>query len=185
MSAPKIIIDFFGAMHLVALRAAANDLGMSPKTLTTLCTCLGVPKFHLDNLAYIDPIQLCIALKCATRVGQPDFLAPGSKKKSKSSKNSLDRHHQTTTLDPATLRDNLTSILAELAYSKKLLSFRTHSEAMKYARVAAERLVLAGFSQVPATAQRLMESRALRNHRQKHGTHILDDLSGPIYPIAP
>lgn len=168
------VLDFFGALRLIDVKIAARELGLSNPTMQSLCRALGVPILHLGTKRYIDPVQLTIGMKAVSRIGADEFLFPGSKTLKRGTRMPEPHARQ---LDPKKLRDNLIPILIELAYSRDLLSFKTQEEALRYARRAAERLVVAGFASIPATAQAMMRRPGLKRLIDKHGPDFIKPLA--------
>lgn len=142
------------------LRAFAPH-GLTRKGFRALLRALSVPVIYLGQSRLVDHLSFTIAMRAICRIGQPDFVAPGS--------DPLDRgkmptgRPSRTFLDPAYVRDNLTAILAELIATRvDPASTATHSSFTKAATAAVDRLMGASFQSLPPDEQAAYAYEVLR-----------------------
>lgn len=133
------------------LRAFAPH-GLTRKGFRALLRALSVPVIHIGQSRLIDHLSFTIAMRAISRIGEPDFLAPGCQP--------LDRGRRPSTrpctskLDPAHVRDNLTAILAELIATRvDPSSTATHSSFTRAASLAVDRLMGAHFQSLSPDEQ--------------------------------
>lgn len=148
-----------------------SPLGLSRNTLRRFFQALSVPTLHLSNTRYVDAFTLSLALRAVLRIGEPDFLAPGSALSLKGRKS----RRTTNALNPARLRSDLESLIFELLAAHKTRAWDIPStQIADAAREAARRLIHAGFISLPHDVQREYTRQAL--------TAVQAD---PIDPRAP
>lgn len=137
--------------------AAFRPFGLSTRGFRALCQALSVPMIHIGRTRLVDHLSFCIALRAVSRIGEPDFLAPGSKPLTTSNR----PRRSTTRLVPSHLRKSLTLVLAELLASRSLSSIQTDRTALEAAAAkAAHRMLLAGYSSAPAALQKRLATQA-------------------------
>ena len=151
-----------GSAHrFYSLDRYAEAMGLRIPTLTRLLNVLGVPWIEIGKTRLVNHAMMEIALHAVSRIGQPNFLCPGSK--------TIDRGHDqfprntTTTLDLDYVRQEMEAILLEIALLKKLRGARPTQDDMAIAREAADRMIQNMIHLTPARALRLFSEEAERN----------------------
>jgi hypothetical protein len=84
--------------------------GVSRKAFRRFLKALHVPVIYIGRQRFIDHLSFSLALRAISRIGQPDFLFPGCIHLASPPAPS----NTTDTLDPAYVKRNLRSLLAEL-----------------------------------------------------------------------
>lgn len=114
-----------------------KPLGVTRRGFRAWLHSLGVPIIHIGKVRMIDQLSFSLALRAISRIGQPDYFAPG-----------CDAIHKglakTSTLDQAYVTKNLEIIISELLAARRLFRGKDKTEVAKAAREAARRMVLAG-----------------------------------------
>lgn len=132
-------------------------LGLSRKGLRALLKSLSVPSIEIGRHRLVDSVSLFLALRSVLRVGEPDFLAPGSDSKNRGLTKGC-----RTRLDVDHFRRNLEVVVAELVYARKVNSLSIDVDAIRLAaRNAAERMALAGLQLLPAREQEKYDRKAV------------------------
>jgi hypothetical protein len=145
-----------------------QEMNLTRHNFRRLCECLTIPMIEIKHHRLVDPVQFLIAMKALMRIGgNPLYLCPGCHTLEKAVRKR--RRGVVPTLNPEYVKENLTSILAELIYSKDNLSLSSPTEALNYAKLAAERLHYAALAALPAEEQAKFESEALKALRKKFG----------------
>lgn len=179
----QVVISFGPALRLMSEDYFSREMGMSMLRFRNLCVVLGVPMIEIDNTRLLDPVQLIIALKAVTRLGQPNFYTP-------SSQSTHFGRRRPSKLTVRVIKKHLTEILAELLYTRDTLGLESMEQALTYAKRAAERLILSGISMLPAQEQALFEKKAVAAMKKTYGPspeEILDAAKeetprDPIFP---
>lgn len=142
------------------LRAFAPH-GLTRKGFRALLRALSVPVIHLGQSRMIDHLSFTIAMRAISRIGQPDFVAPGS---APIDRGRMPRARPSTTrLDPSYVRANLTAILAELIATRvDPASTATHASFTRAATAAVDRLMGAHFQSLPPAEQAAYAYEVLR-----------------------
>jgi hypothetical protein len=127
---------------------ALAPFGMTRRAFRAFLSALSVPTLEVGSTRFIDHLSFALALRAILAVGQPDFLAPGSRSLSSSSRKAA------TSIDPKAFRDNLPTTISALLASHRLSHYNLTPAAVKQAaREATERMILAGVHSLPAKRQ--------------------------------
>lgn len=135
-------------------------LGMTVRSFRALLRALRVPTIEVGNTRLIDHLSFSLALRAVLRIGEPDFLVPGSDSNRRRTPATMRR--STSRLDLANFKRNFTRVIAELLASRRCSTFRPSYSIVDAASEAARRMVLAGVHALPVEEQEAYSAQALR-----------------------
>jgi hypothetical protein len=111
--------------------------GVTRRGFRALCRALSVPMLEVGATRFVDSFSFALAMRAITRIGEPDFVFPGAKKKKPPG--------SATTLNAARFKRDLAAIITEVLSSRHLSTLKADRVAIrKAATEAAERMLLAG-----------------------------------------
>jgi hypothetical protein len=122
--------------------------GMTKRGFRAFCKSLKVPMVEIGKERYVEATSFLLAMRAITRIGEPDFLAPGCETIRKNRKK-----EQAGELDLENFRDNFEIVVAELIASKKVNAGHLKIEIQEAARKAADRMLKAGLQHLPSKEQ--------------------------------
>lgn len=114
-----------------------EPLGVSMRGFRALCKALHVPMLRFGRTWLIELFAFQQALRAVSRLGQPDFLAPGCDLKGSGAR----PDGAVTDLDIDYFEKNYEAILGELLAARKASGLPTPKDTARAAREAAKRLV--------------------------------------------
>jgi len=150
----------FGGVRLLSEDWYTSEMpNMTKRGFRALCKALQVPMVEIGKDRYVEATSFLLAMKSITRIGEPDFLAPGcetirkNRKKNEVSKLDIDRY-----------RDNFEIVVAELLASKKINSGSVKMDIKKAAKEVADRMTRAGMQFLPAKEQGRYDKSVMRTY---------------------
>jgi hypothetical protein len=155
--------------------------GITRKGFRRLCRALSVPMLEIGSSRYVDMLSMLLALRGILRVGEPDFLCPGSR--TLDTQKAHKRGGPTATkLDLERFQRNFHYILSELVAASRINGVRLGSELSNAATKAARRLTLACLHHYPLQEQDEHSEQALR---QAIDLRIFEDPVDVPPPVPP
>lgn len=136
--------------------------GMTKRGFRAFCKALKVPMVEIGKERYVESTSFVLAMRAITRIGQPDFLAPGCETIRKNRKK-----EQAGELDLTDLRDNFEIVVAELLAARKVNSGHMKLEIKAAARQAADRMYKAGLQNLPSKEQMKYDRSVLKAYDKK------------------
>ena len=136
-SEEQVYLSFGGGLRLFSEEYFTKELmpvGLTRKGFRAFCRCLSVPLIHIGNKVFIDISSFQLALKAITRVGQPDFYAPGCRALKRNKWKGVKE------LDKEYFEKNWESVLAELLVGRMNNGMKSPQEVTDLARKAAGRI---------------------------------------------
>jgi|TARA_R100001510_G_scaffold53206_1_gene54608 hypothetical protein len=126
----------------------AMGCGITTKGFRALCANLRVPVIFIGDGAYVDMHRFEMAMAAVTRIGNENFLFPGSAPMSyrKDLKARVN-------LEPEEILQNYETLASELIAAKKVNGVEMTRQVRDSARSAAERLRESALHQAPWKAQ--------------------------------
>ena len=131
--------------------------GMTKRGFRAFCKALKVPMVEIGKERYVESTSFVLAMRAITRIGQPDFLAPGCETIRKNRKNK-----QAGELNLDDLKENFEVVVAELLAARKINSGHMKLEIKKAAKEAADRMYRAGVQHMPSKEQMKYDRSALK-----------------------
>jgi len=122
--------------------------GMTKRSFRALCKSLKVPMVEIGKERYVEATSFVLAMRAITRIGQPDFLAPGCETIRKNR-----RKGQAGELDLEDFKKNFEVVVAELLAARKVNSGQLKLEIQNAAKQAADRMFRAGVQNLPSKEQ--------------------------------
>ncbi len=148
----------FGGVRLLSEDSYISEMnGMTKRGFRAFCKALRVPMVEIGKERYVEATSFLLAMRSITRIGQPDFLAPGCETIRKNR-----RKNEVGELDLEEFRKNFEVVVAELLASKKLNSNTLKMDVKKAAREAADRMLRAGLQFLPSKEQRKYDRSVLK-----------------------
>lgn len=136
--------------------------GLTKRGFRSLCKALSVPMIEISSTRYVEATSFLLAMRAITRIGEPNFLAPGSETLRKNNKKD-----EITELDYKKFQKNFEVIVAELLAAKKVQSGTVHLDIKEAAKKAASRMVRAGLQFLPSREQQRYDRGALKAYGQE------------------
>lgn len=138
----------------------STELGMSTQGFRKWCRWMGVPMIEKGpRTRMVNVFMFKVAVWAISRIGQPNFVLPGSQVLGKSKKQQAMKN-RTQYLDAAYLRDNLADIVEEMILARKLEGAREMRDIRELAMDAADRMIAANIHLAPKEA---LERRDMKN----------------------
>lgn len=153
----QFYIGFGSGIKLLSEDWYIKEFGsnITKRAFRSFCRALGVPLVEIGKTTYVEMSSFQLALKAITRVGEPDFYVSGCQSIASGKK-------RASKLDPDYVAKNLEPLLCELLACKAMGGLNLTNEVKKAARMAAERMVRAGISQLPEKYQRKHTKKSIR-----------------------
>ena len=133
--------------------------GLTKRGFRALCKALSVPMVEISSTRYVEATSFLLALRAITRIGEPNFLAPGSETLRKNNKKD-----EITELDVKKFKKNFETVVSELIAAKKVQSGQVHLDIKKAAKEAASRMVRAGMQFMPSREQQKYDRKAMESY---------------------
>tara|TARA_R100000406_G_scaffold7716_1_gene5121 strand:- start:235 stop:738 length:504 start_codon:yes stop_codon:yes gene_type:complete len=149
---PQTYISFGSGVRLMEESEYIEAMGggITTKGFRALCSNLRVPIVFIGDGAYVDMHRFEMAMSAVTRIGNENFLFPGSAPMS---------YRKDTTarvnLEPDEILQNYETLATELIAAKKVNGVELTRQVRESARKAAERMRDAGFHRAPWKAQQV------------------------------
>jgi hypothetical protein len=140
--------------------------GMSIRAFRQFLQALHVPQVQVGSTRLINLFQFRLAVAAISRLGQPDFFAPGSDEV----RRCRAAAHGATSLDPAYFAECWEGVLAELMASRKAAGLPVQSTVDDF-RQAAWKLVEAMELTKPSSVQSAYDSTLPPHQNATHDLH--------------
>lgn len=137
MSDEQVYLSFGGGLRLLSEEYFLKELaplGVTSKGFRALCRSLKVPLIYLGTKVFVDLSSFQLAMKAISRVGQPDFFAPGSRPLKRNKWKGVKE------LDREYFEENWEDVLSELIAGRKNHGLKSPQEVTDLARQAARRI---------------------------------------------
>lgn len=149
------------AAHRATLEDLAKEFDCSTRAAKSLLRSLRVPLFLVGSKSYFNYNEFLKAFQAVSRIGQPDFWAPGSKfRRNYPSKRTDHWHPHVRELDLEYFAKNVRTFAEELAMNRQIFGARTTPAQLDEHRKAAYRMVASILQLRVADVQAYFEDEA-------------------------
>jgi len=161
----KRITSPIGGLRLYSEDFFVDELkcfGITRRSFRKLCRSLQVPVIEVGSDRLVDAFSFTLALRAISRIGEPNYYAPGSITRRKGR-----IRDGTTELDMAHFTDNFEAIISELVANSQISGARMKKNLKSAARSAASRMTEAGAFFLPQIEQRTHDVRNINEATEK------------------